>query len=115
MGSSRASSPAAPEKRVYWHRHLPPLSAEVEAGHWVEAESSRVSQRFGERHAQWDRFYQDLKLAAEQRIADELDRTGGWCARVADEDVQSKMNDRDGTYWLVGRFTYVQYNRPAGR
>jgi hypothetical protein len=108
-------SPAALEKRVYWHRELPPLLAELEKEHVIEADSQRVVARFGVRDEAWGRCYADLKRAAEQRIAEELDRTRGWCARVADEDIHSKVNDRDGTYWLAGRFTYLQYNRPKGR
>jgi hypothetical protein len=110
---SAAVPHAPPEQRVYWHRELPPLSAEVESEHVVEAESQRVPNHFGDRDALWAPCYDDLKLAAERRIVQELERKGGWCARVADEDVHSRVNDAEGTYWLVGRFTYVQYNRPS--
>lgn len=78
----------------------------------VEAESPKVPLHYGDRDALWERCYQDLRRVAEERIRQELGRTGGWCARISEEEVHSKVSDRDGTYWLTGRFAYVQYNRP---
>jgi hypothetical protein len=103
------------DARVYWHRDLPPLLAVVEDEHVVEAESSPVRARFGDRDSAWDRCSTELRHIAEQRILKELDRRGGWCARVCDEDIHSRVNDAAGTVRLVGRFTYVQYNQPPGK
>ena len=47
------------DKIVYWHRELPPLSAELMAEHTLEATSSRVPGTISHRDELWDRCYRN--------------------------------------------------------
>ena len=38
---------------IYWHRHLPPLTAEIVAEHTVEADSGRVAGTLAHRDELW--------------------------------------------------------------
>ena len=98
---------------VYWHRELPPLSAEPIGEHTLEATSSRVPGTLARRDDLWDRCYRELVANAESRLAQELTRLGGDCARVYDESIESRHDDATGETWLHGRFSYMLYRQAA--
>jgi uncharacterized protein CbrC (UPF0167 family) len=101
---------AADSKQVvYWHRDLPPVSAEVMDDHVVEAVSGRVPGTLSHRDDLWDRCYEELMAAARGRIAQEVVRLGGDYAHVHDEAIDTKHDDAAGEAWLHGRFSYVLY------
>jgi hypothetical protein len=97
---------------VYWHRALPPLDAETIGVHTLEATSSRVPGTLAHRDELWDRCYQELMANTESRLAKEIARLGGDCARIYDESIDSRHDDAAGEAWLHGRFSYVLYRRP---
>lgn len=96
---------------VYWHRDLPPVSAEVMDDHVVEAESGRVPGTLSHRDELWDECYRQLMEAARVRIEQEVRRLGGDYAHVHDEAIDSKHDDAKGEAWLHGRFHYVLYRK----
>ena len=98
-----------PEKIVYWHRELPPLSAEPVVEHTVEATSDRVAGTIAHRDELWDRCYRQLMINAERRLAQEVARLGGQFAHVNDEAIDVKHDDVAGEAWLHGRFSYMLY------
>jgi len=99
-------------KVVYWHRECPPLEAELLAEHTVEADSSRVPGTIAQREELWDRCYEELMVAAEHRLIQEVARLGGDFAHVHDEAIDQKHDDAAGEAWLHGRFSYMLYGRP---
>jgi hypothetical protein len=99
-------------KKIYWHRELPPLSADVIGEHVVEAVSSRVHNTLSHRDDLWDRCYGELMDAAQARLTQEISRLGGDCAHVLREAVDTRHDDASGEMWLRGRFTYVLYRVP---
>jgi hypothetical protein len=99
-------------KKVYWHRELPPLRADVIGEHVVEAVSSRVLGTLAHRDELWDRCYAELMDAAQARLTQEIARLGGDCAHVLREAVDTRHDDASGEMWLRGRFTYVLYRLP---
>ena len=98
---------------VYWHRELPPLSAEMMAEHTVEATSSRVPGTISHRDELWDRCYRELMSNAQIRLAQEVARLGGDYAHVHDESLDIRRDDQAGEAWLHGRFSYMLYRRPS--
>jgi hypothetical protein len=96
-------------KRVYWHRELPPLNAEIMGEHVLEATSGRVQGTLAHRDELWDQCYRDLLANTRERFTQEIDRLGGRYAHVLDEHVDSRHDDVAGEAWLRGRFTYVLY------
>ena len=102
--SSNVSKPI-----VYWHRDLPPVTAEVMDDHVVEAVSGRVQGTLSHRDELWDRCYEELMAAAQARIEQEVHRLGGDYAHVHDESIDSKHADATGEAWLHGRFNYVLF------
>ena len=100
---------------VYWHRHLPPLEAELVAEHTVEATSNRVAGRIARRDELWHRCYSELMAAAEDRLTQEVMRLGGDFAHVYDEAVEPHHDEASGQGWLHGRFAYMLYRRPRGQ
>jgi len=97
---------------VYWHRALPPLGAEPIGDHTLEATSSRVAGTLAHRDELWDRCYRELMTNTESRLAQELVRLGGDCARIYDESIEPKRDEASGETWLHGRFSYVLYREP---
>jgi hypothetical protein len=97
---------------IYWHRHLPPLAAEIVAEHTVEADSGRVAGTLTHRDQLWGRCYDELMAQAETRLTQEIVRLGGDCAHVHDEAIVPKHDPATGESWLHGRFTYILYRRP---
>jgi hypothetical protein len=96
-------------KRIYWHRELPPLEAEMIGEHVLEATSSRILGSLDRHGDLWDRAYHELMENAHTRMKQELDRLGGRYAHVLDECVDSRRNDATGEAWLHGLFTYALY------
>jgi hypothetical protein len=97
---------------VYWHRDLPPVTAEVVDDHVVEAQSGRVQGTLSHRDELWDRCYAELMAVAQERVEQEVRRLGGDYAHVHDESVDSRHDDATGETWLHGRFHYVLYREP---
>lgn len=98
-------------KRIYWHRELPPLTAEDMAEHTVEADSSRVAGAFVHGDELWGRCYDELMTGTEARLTQEIARLGGDYAHVHDESIMTKHDAARGESWLHGRFTYMLYRR----
>ena len=99
------------EKVVFWHRELPPLSAELVENHTVEANSGRVAGTIAHRDELWDRCYTELMSQAEARLRQEVTRLGGHYAHVHDETITPKHDDAAGQAWLHGVFSYMLYRR----
>jgi hypothetical protein len=101
------------DKIVYWHRELPPLSAELMGEHTLEATSNRVPGTFGHRDELWDRCYLALMANTQIRLAQEVARLGGHYAHVRDEFIDIRHDDQAGDAWLHGRFSYNLYRRAS--
>ena len=99
-------------RSIYWHRELPPLSAELMGEHTIEATSGRVPGTIAHRDELWDRCYRDLMAQTNVRLNREIARLGGHYAHVLDEVVDSRHDDATGETWLRGRFSYALYRRP---
>jgi hypothetical protein len=104
-----AAMTPADGQRVYWHRELPPLNADIMGEHVLEATSGRVRGTLAHRDELWDRCYCDLLANTHERFTQEINRLGGRYAHVLDEHVDSRHDDVAGEAWLRGRFTYVLY------
>ena len=108
-----SDSASTPRPVVYWHRELPPVTAEVMDEHVVEATSGRVPGTLSHRDEIWDRCYGELMAATRARIEQEVARLGGDYAHVLDESIDSRHDDAKGEAWLHGRFSYVLYREAA--
>jgi hypothetical protein len=95
--------------RIYWHRELPPASAQAAGEHVLEATSGRVPGTIEHRGDMWDRCYAELMAHANERLAQEVVRLGGDCARVLAEHVEPRHDDRTGEAWMYGRFDFEIY------
>ncbi|HYN06758.1 MAG TPA: hypothetical protein VES67_05175 [Vicinamibacterales bacterium] len=73
-------------KIVYWHRELPPVTAELIADHTVEATSGRVAGTLSHRDELWQRCYDEL--------------------------IDTRHDEATGEAWLHGQFSYMLYRRP---
>jgi len=96
---------------VYWHRDLPPVTAELMADHTVEATSSRVAGTISHRDELWQHCYDELMANVSDRLRQEIARLGGDYAHVHDESIEVKHDDAAGEAWLHGRFGYMLYRR----
>jgi hypothetical protein len=106
-------SSTAPDKFVYWHRDLPPLTAEVIGDDTLEATSGRISANPSHGDGVWERCYADLIARAQVRLEQEGGRRGGDCVHVKDEFIEPRRDEATGETWLYGRFRYVIYRDPA--
>ena len=106
--SGVTSDNARPEV-VYWHRELPPLTAEVLGEHIVEATSGRVPGTIAHQDELWDRCYEELMSETRRRIEQEVTRLAGRFAHVLDESIDSRHDEVSGESWLHGRFTYTLF------
>lgn len=97
---------------VYWHRDLPPITAEMAGEHVVEATSGRLAGTLVHRSELWDRCYEDLMRQAGSRLAQEAERLGGTYAHVFAEAIDTRHDDATGEAWLHGRFSYMLYRQP---
>jgi len=102
-------------KVVYWHRELPPLDAEIDGEHVVEAASSRVPGTIEHRDELWNVCFADLMARTKARLEQEVARLGGDYAHVLGEAIDTRRDDVKGETWLRGRFSYVLYRRPPAR
>jgi hypothetical protein len=59
----------ASRKRIYWHRELPPLEAEMLGEHVLEAMSSRVPSSLARDGELWNRAYHELMENTQTRMA----------------------------------------------
>jgi hypothetical protein len=111
--TAQESVPIRPDNcpRVYWHRELPPVRAEIMGEHVLEATSDRVQGALAHRDELWDRCYHRLLENTHERFNQEIRRLGGDYAHVLDESIDSRRDDVTGEAWLHGRFTYVLYRR----
>lgn len=94
---------------VYWHRDLPPASADLMDEHSIETTSKRVPGTLSHRDELWNECYADLLEQTERRLEQEVERMGGDYAHVLDEHVESRHNDVSEEAWLMGRFRYMLY------
>ncbi len=101
------------EKRVFWHRDLPPLDAEPVGEHTIEATSGRVPGTIAHRDDLWQVCHDDLMAQARTRIEQELTRLGGDYAHVFDQAIDCRRDDVKNEAWLHGRFDFVLYRRQA--
>jgi hypothetical protein len=101
--------------RIYWHRDLPPLDAELMGEHSVDAVSESVAYRFDERDELWQRCSASLRERLAERLEAEIDRLGGDYVHVLEEDVTPHVDHPTGKYWLIGRVRYTLYRRAPGR
>jgi hypothetical protein len=120
MSSDRVAAPndrseMGRDTCIYWHRQLPPLSAEMMGEHVVEATSNRVHDSLAQRDELWERCYRELMDHVEARLQQEICRLGGDYAHVLSEAIDSRRDDRTGEAWLHGRFDYALYRRGAGQ
>ena len=100
-------------KTIYWHRDLPPASAQDMGEHTVEAHSARVPGTLEHRDDLWDRCYQELMAQASERLEQEIVRLGGEYAHVVGEAIEPKHDETTGEAWLHGRFTYLLFRGAA--
>jgi hypothetical protein len=117
FGMQRASlmqrSAIIPSRFVYWHRDLPPLTAEVIGDDTIEATSGRVVAHLSHRDDAWVRCYADLVERARVRLEQEGRRRGADCVHVKDEVIEPRRDETSGETWLYGRFRYVLYRDSA--
>ena len=102
----------ASDRTIYWHRELPPLTADLMGEHTIEATSERVPGTIAHRDELWARCYRNLMAETSVRLNREIVRLGGHYAHVLDEVVDSRHDDATGEAWLRGRFRYALYRRP---
>jgi len=102
----------APVQIVYWHRELPPLTAEAAGEHTLEADSRRVPLEYSRADDEWGKCYGDLMSRARARLEQEVARLGGHYAHVRHEIIHQRHDDATGEAWLYGRFEYVLYREP---
>jgi hypothetical protein len=91
---------------IYWHGQLPPLDAEPNGEHIVEADSMRVRGDLASHGASWDRCHEDLMARLEDRLRQEITRLGGNYAHVLKESIESHRDDATDEAWLHGRLSY---------
>lgn len=104
-----------PETQViYWHGQLPPLDAEPDGEHVVEADSIRVKGDLAHRGALWDRCHDDLMTHLQDRLRQEVTRLGGDYAHVLQESIEGHRDDSRGEAWLHGRLNYSLLRRRKG-
>lgn len=98
-----------PTRIVYWHRDLPPLDADPDGEHTLEATSVRVPGTIAHRDELWTRCEHDLMDMAERRMREEVARLGGRYAHVRSEAIDPRHDEAKGEAWLYGRFVYTLY------
>jgi hypothetical protein len=99
---------------IYWHGQLPPIDAEPNGEHVVEADSIRVKGDLASRGALWDRCHDDLMARLQDRLRQEVTRLGGDYAHVLEESIESRRDDATGEAWLRGRLNYSLLLRRKG-
>jgi hypothetical protein len=102
-------APAAAPKTIYWHRELPPASAQAIGEHTVETNSARVLGTIAHRDEFWERCHEELMAQTHDRLEQEIARLGGDYAHVLSEVIEPRHDDAKGEVWMYGRFTYMLY------
>ena len=97
------------DKVIFWHRDLPPLSAEPLGSHVIEADSHHVSGTFSHRDELWQSCERDLMDRTETRLREEIARLGGRYAHVRSEHIEPRHDEVRSEAWLRGRFDYTLY------
>ena len=111
MGRTASMGATDQSKVVFWHRDLPPISAEMIGEYTVEATSCRVPGTLAHRDELWNRCYCDLMKQTDARLRQEVVRLGGDYAHVLDESIDSRHDDASSETWLHGLSTYSLYRR----
>jgi hypothetical protein len=101
-------------KTVFWHRDLPPVTADVIGEAMLEADSIHVSGRLADRDRLWDRCLADLKTETERRLEQEIRRCGGQYAHVLSEITDTRRDDTKDEVWLHAIITYVLLRQSQG-
>jgi hypothetical protein len=109
MSMDVSVAPDTTPKTVYWHRELPPASAQAIGEHTLEANSARVPGTIAHRDELWERCHQDLMAQTCDRLEQEIARLGGDYAHVLTEVIEPRHDDAKGEAWMYGRFTYMLY------
>lgn len=99
---------------VFWHRDLPPATAEAMGEYTLEAASARMAGTLAHRDDLWASCREDLMARTRERLRQEVTRLGGDYAHVLSEFIEPRHDDATGEAWMYGRFTYVLYRTPAG-
>ena len=99
-------------KSIYWHRDLPPASAQAAAEHSVEATSARVRGTLEHHGELWDHCYQQLMAETTHRLEQEIARLGGDYAHVLSESIEPRHDETTGEAWLHGAFIYTLFREP---
>ena len=115
MSSDMSVGPDITPKTIYWHRDLPPASAQAIGEHTVEANSARVPGTLGHRDELWESCYQALIAQTRDRLEQEIARLGGDYVHVLSEAIEPRHDETRGEAWLHGRFTYVLYRGAEDR
>jgi len=108
-------SPLSVPKRVFWHRDLPPVNAELAGEGIIEASSVRVADTLAERSALWQCCLTDLKHEAHRRLEQERLRLKAGYVHVLSEETCTRRDPRTGEAWLQGTFGYVLLSAPRPR
>ncbi len=98
-----------PDKRIYWHKELPPLGAPSMGEHWITATSDPVEYHYAHRTELWSQCVASLGKNLESRLRAEIERLGGHHAHVLEEHIVPRIDHVDGTYRLEGRYDYVLF------
>ena len=98
---------------LYWHRELPPLTAEAIGEYTLETTSRHVAAGLSRAGEEWGRCHADLMMQARGRLEQEVARLGGDYAHVGEELISARHDDAIGEAWLYGRFRYVLYREPG--
>jgi hypothetical protein len=107
----KVTTDTGPARTIYWHRELPPLTADVMGEHTIEASSARVPGTLAHRDELWEASYRGLMDQTRIRLEQEVARLGGHYAHVLGEVVDARHDEAKGEAWLQGRFTYMLYRR----
>jgi hypothetical protein len=99
------------ERRIFWHRELPPVDAQAIGEHVLEAASHHIEGTLAHRDEQWTRCYESLMEQARIRLLQEISRLGGDYAHVLRETIDERHNDVLNEAWLHGRFDYMLFKR----
>src|SRR4029079_8384536 len=91
---------AATPQTIFWHRELPPLSAEALGEHVVEASSRRVSSTLAHRDELWTLCEADLLAQAHARLQQEVARLGGRYAHILNEAIHPHHDAATDEAWL---------------
>lgn len=105
-------SPLSLPKRLFWHRDLPPINAELAGEGIIAAASVRVRDTLAEGSALWECCLTDLKHEAHRRLEQERLRVRADYVHVLSEATYTRRDPQTGEAWLQGMFGYVLLGTP---